>query len=1137
MIRDEMVRSLIREFVGPEPGLPFMQLNGEEVLAPEDPPRLRYGAGILFPSKLPLEVQEDNDNASQDSDSDENGEDTGSATGSAEASGEVDERADDRGDSQVETDLEINRANEFLPSALGVTALITLPEKLRIKITAAQYFKVEIAGEGYTNSEGKWVSTPFWFRHPLDQEVIIDCVSFLDNERHIVEQDLAVRNDNTRLALQIFSRVAAPSARDAISTDRFITFTLINRTLGSDKPQDEECFFQCGVEVCGANEEECFVDYPDQAPSADLNGEELALELLYRHRRVFAVGHGCATDWVEGSEGRAISIKSDALPTYEVHPILPASISGLELLMRDLIDGNSDVSISACTSLAVGYEHWIDQQREETVDPDLVPIHLKSAADQNLDDCELCLRRMRSGIELLQVDPIARKAFALMNRAMLMQHMHYSLSTEKKRHWIKSNKRLELEAPYVSPNYAISERRWRPFQLAFVLMALRSIAFGSDEDLNDREIVDLIWFPTGGGKTEAYLGLAAFTIFYRRLKRPDNAGTTALMRYTLRLLTTQQYQRASSLICACEIIRRETPGILGCEPITIGLWVGGSVTPNSEASASHALNRILAGDRENPFIILSCPWCGAQMGPVRDGRMTRAKGYRKLTGPNRVRLICEDPDCEFNSGEGLPLQIIDEHIYASPPTLIIGTVDKFALLPWYPQARSLFGIDADTIDPPDLIIQDELHLISGPLGSMVGHYETVIDILSRRNIGDRTISAKIVASTATISRASEQINALYGERCSSLFPPQGLRAGNSFFAEERPELSGRTYAGVFASGLPSQTTTEVRTLSSLLQSPKTIPNKSIEDLDQYWTLMVYFNSIRELGHAATLLRADIPEYLSVLWRRLGFQPMWGDEAASKRRFVNVDLELTSRVQSSDITGYMERLFASPGKSKSNPVDVCLATNMIQVGLDVPRLSVMAIVGQPKTTSEYIQASSRVGRSEDGPGLVVTLLSPAKPRDRSHYEHFRSFHQSIYRYVEPTSVTPFAVPVTERALHALIITLARYLGSDKQREQPDAPDVTLEQEIRDFVMQRVMSVERQEAGRVKNRLDEIFSEWRRLPPDTYGGFNSSEDLVPFMYPGGTHAHEAWDDRAYPTPSSMRNVDASCNAMVIGVYSDE
>jgi len=248
------------------------------------------------------------------------------------------------------------------------------------------------------------------------------------------------------------------------------------------------------------------------------------------------------------------------------------------------------------------------------------------------------------------------------------------------------------------------------------------------------------------------------------------------------------------------------------------------------------------------------------------------------------------------------------------------------------------------------------------------------------------------------------------------------------------------------------------------------------------------------------------------------------------------MELTSRVQNSEITEYMERLFSRyPGKTGEWPVDVCLATNMIQVGLDVSRLSLMAIIGQPKTTSEYIQASSRVGRSFEGPGLVTTILSPSKPRDRSHIEHFREFHQSIYRHVEPTSVTPFALPVAERALHALVISLARFWGDAGMRSNPNPPPSSeLENRIRETILNRVDRVEPEETDRIERLLNSIFTEWQRLPPDTYGYFTDPNDEVPMMYPSGNHPKPDWDDRSYQTPSSMRNVDASCNAIAISTY---
>lgn len=1136
-IRNEIVDALKRELIGPAPGLPAIQLNREEILAPVDTPRLRYGAGILFPSKVVAATQEDGaDTAESEEDGDSNPD---SSECGPNSTGESDPLSDERGDTQVENDLEVNRSNEFLPSAMGITMLADIPEKLVIDVSAAQYEAVVNPRESFKGKDGKAVKRSNWCRIPLNQPVEINQQELLGPGP--IEVPLKSANTATALALHIYSRPGYFGGAETNPNTRFLTITLINRTEGTGYAGDADCFYQCGISVRGANDEDCFLTYPEKTIDSNASPEDQSLALLYRHRKVFAVGHGCAANWGDNDsrEDRCSSVWSESLPTYEVKPIVPSSLDGVNLKMVDMAYGSTSAAIQSCEELADRYESWINVRQQEAEDENNVPAFLKTAADENIGACCQCLKRIRRGIELLRSSERALTAFTLMNKAMLMQHEHYQLATDSKhkRKWVKSSIGLAPERAFEVPDYLASKRQWRPFQLAFVLMTIRSIVLDEKEDLSERDIVDLIWFPTGGGKTEAYLGLAAFTIFYRRLTDPNNAGTTVLMRYTLRLLTTQQYQRAASLICAGEKLRREYPSTLGEAPITIGLWVGGSVTPNKERNAVESLNRLSGGDKENPFIIMSCPWCGVQMGPIKEGRRTRVKGYRKFTRPARVRLICEDLDCEFNQGEGLPLQIIDEHIYQSPPTLLVGTVDKFAMMPWNPDSRSLFGIDREVVSPPDLIIQDELHLISGPLGSMVGHYETIIDALTERDTQQGTIRAKIIASTATISRADDQVRRLYGGRKSCLFPPQGLIAGDSFFAEEDNIAAGRLYCGIFATGLPSQTTTQVRVLASLLQTPMTIDVADLSARDPYWTLMVYFNSIRELGHAATLIKADIPEYMNVICRRLGLSKLWSDEAGEKRRWINADMELTSRVQNSEITEYMDRLFSPyPGKSGEQPVDVCLATNMIQVGLDVSRLSLMSIIGQPKTTSEYIQASSRVGRSADGPGLVITILSPAKPRDRSHVEHFRSFHQSIYRHVEPTSVTPFALPVAERALHALVITLARFWGGAEQRKKPQSPSGELEMRIRKTILDRVENVEPEESARVKLILDDIFDRWGRLPTDTYGSFRPPENEVPMMYPSGTHPDDAWDHRAYQTPSSMRNIDASCSAKVFSNYPD-
>lgn len=1127
-VRRHIVGFLRRELIGPDPGFPAMQLNREEILRPQDPPRLRYGAGVLFPLRANIDLQPEADvdevgGAAADSPAEDRileGLEEGGVRGLAALAGEV----------PSDTDYEVNRANDFLPSAMGLSALIEMPSRLRVRVSAGRYDKRDFAGRSAAEA-GAGRRDRAWWRVPLEVEVVIECTGLVGAGYRTAEAPAAAAGPGTGLHVHVLSR-PAPGVRP--ERTRLITITLVNRTRARNpRPADDECFFQCGFVVDDPDGAACFLEYPER-PGVPMDEEEASLRLLYRHRNVFAVGHGCAADWSESVAGRVKRLWTDCLPVFEIKPILHRDIAGLELSMLSLAEERDAVPLELCRRLADAYAAWVSEQECAIEDHKEVPVELRETARRHMRRCRACLERIRGGIRLLESEPEVRQAFTLMNRAMLMQQVHYGIASREPRRWVAQQRALVLARPFVRPSYGEAGAAWRPFQLAFILMCLGSI---SDPEGDERRIVDLIWFPTGGGKTEAYLGLSAFCIFLRRLRDPGDAGTAVLMRYTLRLLTTQQYQRAASLICACEMIRREAPGMLGDAPVTIGLWVGGDVSPNNQQEAVRALQRLLNGQEENQFVIVACPWCGAQMGPVRVGGAVRCKGYQKLPAPARVIFRCEDRDCPFSGPAGLPLKVIDSDIYGEPPALLVGTVDKFAMLPWRPEARALFAAGSPGRRPPDLVIQDELHLISGPLGSMVGHYETAIEALCSTHIDERRISPKIVASTATISRAEDQVRALYGRARDEvlLFPPQALKAGDSFFAEERADIVGRLYVGVMASALPSHQTAQVRVMAALLQAIKTSPADDAAAVDPYWTLIGYFNSLRELGHASTMIRADIREYLNAMWDRTGLTAAIGGEAArERRRFINRDLELTSRIPSGRIPEALQQLFIPyDGTRDHDAVDVCFATNMIQVGIDVPRLSLMTIVGQPKSTSEYIQASSRVGRLH--PGLVVTNYNAAKPRDRSHFEHFRAYHESIYRCVEPTSVTPFAVPVRERALHALMVTMARYWGDERLRARPDPPPAgAVAARIRAAIAERVLSAEPPEEAETLEMIDEIFDAWRTFRPARYGDFGPPREECPLMYPSGGQLHPLWYGRPFATPTSMRNVDATCDAMILGIY---
>ena len=1092
--RDSILDFLAKELVGPS--------DEEEALDEGDPPRRRYGAGILFPRSTQVlsheETVGDEEGDINATNPDDYADDSKNANADYNEYEIKSERSEDDSNEAPDTDAEVTLTNQFLPSTMGITALVELSQDspLLVDIRAGIYGK-----EKFGDQE-------VWKRRRIKRSINITYDELVGEKTKVFEKSVLQENKTPALALYVTSR---PHAHSGKEKQQLITFTLVNRRIsGSHVPKNEDCFFQCGFRVSTREKKACFLNYPERSRNHG-NHEDLSLRLLYSHQQTFAVGHGCAPEWDEPENDRTTIIQTAVLPRYEIKPVLPKEIEGLDLRMLDLAFGEPEVAKSLCSELADKYGKWIEEKEVEINRSDM-SMPMKETATRNLKECQECLRRIREGIEFLNQQPDVAEAFKLMNRAMLMQHAHYDIFSNHAREWKENNGRLELEGSFIRPQYDQSYRAWRPFQLAFILMNLKAIA---DPECDERGIVDVIWFPTGGGKTEAYLGLSAYTIFLRRLRDPSDAGTTILMRYTLRLLTTQQFQRAASLVCACEAIRREEMDQLGEKRFSIGLWVGGEVTPNTEKDAVVALRNLEHNRGTNKFIMLGCPWCGAEMGPKQIGSHTQCKGYRKQDRPSRVRLICEDKDCDFNSqGKGLPLALIDEQIYEEPPTLLIGTVDKFAMLPFRPKARSLFGIGTNYL-PPELIIQDELHLISGPLGSMVGHYETVVTALCTLQDDEKFTLPKIVASTATISRAENQVKGLYG-REAFRFPPQALKAGDSFFAEERKDKPGRLYVGVFANAVSSHVIAQIRTMAALLQAPKVLNSGNAKRIDPYWTLIGYFNTLRDLGRAVTLVRSEIAEFLKIIWRRMGADP-------EKRRYISRDLELTSRIPSSEIPGILKKLFFEYGHPEVT--DLCFATSMIQVGIDIQRLGLMTIVGQPKTTSEYIQASSRIGREH--PGVVVTIYNPFRPRDRSYYEHFRSYHQSIYSYVEPASVTPFALPVRERALHALVIILSRFLD-DEMIDEPKIPPDSLVRRIKKIVLDRVVSADPDEQLETKEEIDKIIENWENYEPSCYGDFRISQQ-TPLMYPAGGQRDDSWDEEVpYATLTSMRHVDGTCSA---------
>ena len=467
--------------------------------------------------------------------------------------------------------------------------------------------------------------------------------------------------------------------------------------------------------------------------------------------------------------------------------------------------------------------------------------------------------------------------------------------------------------------------------------------------------------------------------------------------------------------------------------------------------------------------------------------------------------------------------------------MIIGTVDKFAMLAWRPEARTIFGINPQgerEASPPGLIIQDELHLISGPLGSMVGLYETVIEELCTDRRYENPIVPKLVTSTATIRRYADQIKAIYGRDDVALFPPPGLSSEDSFFARYAVEPNGekspgRIYLGVHAPGLGSLQTTETRAVTALLQAPN---NFSLQERDPWWTLLMFFNTLKELGTSLSMLQSRIPDYF------LFFANRTGQDRTKVRRLRKI-LELTGRLRSDEVPATIADLEVNCESQDDEPVDICLASNIIEVGVDIDRLSLMTIIGQPRTTSQYIQVTGRVGRRWwERPGLVVTLYGASKPRDRSHFEKFRSYHEKLYAQVEPTGVTPFSAPALDRALHAVIAVYARQMGDDSISESPYPCPMDFIEQFQEIMLNRIQKVDPEEVPNFKKVFKKRINQWKRWERRLWSKkFDDAE--VPLLREAGAYVPRQQANISWSTPMSMRNVDAECQIEITRLYLTE
>lgn len=988
----------------------------------------------------------------------------------------------------VETyDASISLSNQKNPSSLGITCTLKAGvSSIRLSGSYAFYSPVlfeEAATRGVDLS--KWDALgkkpeDLWIRN----EFIFDEVVILGEAK--VENPVSL---DKGIQLQIYTHTVFDSG------ERVITVAMVNtQQAGKDAPdRAQKCAFQPRLMISGEKEAPIFTNSNRQEQFTD-DAELLELDLLYSDVNCFGQGHGCSVEW-DLDNLDPLWVSSAWLPSYNLHQMMAAEIEDKTVLsMRFLAEGVPKEILVSLRQFANSYNDWICRIKAiaESLDE-----RQQKTAETNISKCQAAYARIIHSIDLLEEslsgNADAMKAFQMANEAMLLQ---------RKQTLLKAGKDFNPDTV-----------TWYPFQLAFILHELSSFITPVSEE---RNIVDLLWFPTGGGKTEAYLGITAFVIFLRRIRKSTDDGVTVIMRYTLRLLTIQQFERASMLIFACELLRKKYH--LGGSEISIGLWVGGKLTPNHLKEARESINKqqkgaVISPDESNPCQIQVCPWCGKPL---------TAKNYSVSIAEKRMLIHCSNEECTFHGIEnGLPLHIIDDAIYEHVPTFIVATVDKFAQIPLSDKPAALFGI-SNNKKAPELIIQDELHLISGPLGTMTGIYEAAITKLCESN----GIAAKVIASTATIRNAKNQIIALYG-RDYTQFPPQGLSAKDSYFAVESTptDSPARQYFGVMGIGATT-TTTLIRVNAALLFASRYLAGLGYEDrvIDNFWTITGYFNSLRELGGASTQILDNVQNRFSYLAKtKFGHLTPHVDLSSSYDHLV----ELTSRMNNSEITKIIQdRLKRSYRDGQHKDVyDYVLASNMISVGVDVGRLGTMVVAGQPKTNAEYIQATSRVGR--DNPGLVVTVYNATRSRDRSHYEQFLKYHSALYRYVEAASLTPFADRARDRGLHALYVSLYRYLvpgmlsNEDAVFYKSSSTEV---EKIRSIILDYVEKVDQGEIDAVKEELQDIEDAWDNAATGSlvYWSFENKKKLL---------KEDTKNDR-FRTMNSMRNVDAQAGIYLLG-----
>ena len=890
---------------------------------------------------------------------------------------------------------------------------------------------------------------------------------------------------------------------------------------------NERSFFGVECKVISKNLEA----YNDTGTDTAIDDREgAAIRFLYREMKDYAIGHGCSVSWGDGyvkTEYMPYCDTPDVDPTPRDTTKNPVNGYAPEFLVDNkvqqikylstLSDAGDAEIIKGLEKFVEAYKTWISNKQEyikQLFRDNLINEKEKEIANTELGKCNEDYERLKYNVENYLVEGSENlKKFRLMNTSMFIQMWHGKYAGKKDLKERMENRTFSgFNAHfYKTCNDDIFQKGipsgWRAFQLAFILLNLDGVF--DDNNGNDKrnELVDLVWFPTGGGKTEAYLGLISLTILHRRMKYSATGiggGTAAIMRYTLRLLTLQQFQRASKLIIALELMRRGAASFgqdLGVEPIRIGLYVGDNQIPNKTIDNRGRGNglidefRKLNENQSSKIPFEKCVCCGE---PIK-GLETVLNATNNNFNHDIGRLECSNIKCAMRTPIGpqvslrpdmdfFPFLLSDEAIYQHPPALLFGTVDKFAQLAHKidnshngrtKDSRRLFGRGNwenykpnQGYLPPDLIIQDELHLLLGPLGTGVALFESAFEQLCTREDGTKP---KVISSTATTRNTGLQIEALFNKKI-SIFPKPGIDCDDSFFGmykrKYKPEYvkgykydSKRRYIGFLPTGR-TQVWMQMRIDALCLahralfeleyhENDTIYPNfsKQLKNAqDYYHSVVSYFNSVKEVGRTQAQVQTYIlKEVRKVLNRSMRSQKLLKPIYAMKDRLV--EAELTGRLSGEEVKKELARIETNwnPGrfpvdeegyiKRQYNLVpEFVVATNMISVGLDVSRFNTIVMNSMPRNTAEYIQASSRVARNDLG--LVLTIHHPFRARDISHYEKFIEFHEKMYSYVEPISITPFTKKAIDKFMPLYLATIIRHFNENFANRN-NANDITQE----------------------------------------------------------------------------------------------